>query len=369
MLRIKNCTLDEFEEILHTRKIICFGAGQKFYDLCKRFEMDKYLYCIIDNHAKADSLSIGDISIPVKTATEVQYDDSLKQCVIVISSLKYCESMISQLDEIPAFDEVECYIPDIMKADNYDMPQGNEKPIIPKIIHYFWFGSNEIPKEYQRNIDTWKKFCPDYEFKKWDESNYDITKNKYMLQAYEAKKWGFVPDYARLDVVNTYGGIYLDTDVEMLRNWDELLYYNMFFGFESSNLLRNHAAFGLGFGSRANNHILQEMMQDYDEAEFRNDDGTLNLIASPVYQTKILEKHGLITNGKTQSNNKFVAFSPEYLSPLNFCGYGKVTEKSFSIHQYAATWMDKKDISSRSISYNEYMWIDNRIHRQGGMEL
>lgn len=92
----------------------------------------------------------------------------------------------------------------------------SETPLIPKVIHYCWFSEKEIPEKYQKCIESWEKCCPDYEIKRWDESNYDISKNPYMKEAYEHQKWGFVPDYARLDILYHYGGIYIDTDVELV---------------------------------------------------------------------------------------------------------------------------------------------------------
>ena len=128
--------------------------------------------------------------------------------------------------------------------------------MIPKIIHYCWFGGNEIPENDKKCIESWKKYCPDYKIIRWDESNYDYKKNSYMREAYEAKKWGFVPDYARLDIIYNYGGIYLDTDVELLKSLDEILDCEGFFGFESENLVN----LGLGFGAVKGNEIIRDMM-------------------------------------------------------------------------------------------------------------
>ena len=105
--------------------------------------------------------------------------------------------------------------------------------MIPKVIHYCWFGKNELPEDAKRCIASWKKFCPDYEIIEWNETNYDVRKNKYMSDAYDEKKWAFVSDYARIDIIYNYGGIYLDTDVELLRPLDELLKDKMFCGWES----------------------------------------------------------------------------------------------------------------------------------------
>ena len=100
---------------------------------------------------------------------------------------------------------------------------------IPKKIHYCWVGGTAKPKSVQYCIDSWKKYCPDYEIIEWNEDNYDFSKNRYMKEAYDNKKWGFVPDYARLDIIYQHGGIYMDTDVEMVANLDDLLEYEGFF--------------------------------------------------------------------------------------------------------------------------------------------
>ena len=105
--------------------------------------------------------------------------------------------------------------------------------MIPKKIHYCWVGGNSKPPLVKKCIQSWKKYCPDYEIIEWNESNYDISKNIYMKQAYEAKKWAFVTDYMRLDIIYEHGGIYLDTDVELIKNIDDLLSNEAFAGIES----------------------------------------------------------------------------------------------------------------------------------------
>ena len=230
--------------------------------------------------------------------------------------------------------------------------------MIPKIIHYCWFGGKPIPDWAEKCIASWKKYCPDYKIIKWDESNYDVTKNTYMRQAYEQKKWGFVPDYARLDIINSYGGIYLDTDVELVRNIDNLLQYKLFCGFES----RRYVAFGLGFGSKKNHHILQEMMEEYDKTDFLNNDGKLNLLPSPAYQTKILLKNGLVCNGRTQHHDDYSVFSQEYFAPINAIGFGNITKNTYSIHQYAATWHDEENKKEKARILESVNYIKERIN-------
>ena len=135
---------------------------------------------------------------------------------------------------------------------------------IPKIIHYCWFGGGPISAESQKCMESWKKYCPDYKIMAWNEQNFDISTNRYAQQAYEAKKYAFVSDYVRLAVLYEYGGIYLDTDVELVRPLDELLELPGFMGFQTNN----EVATGLGFGARKGNSVVQALLRDYDALDF-----------------------------------------------------------------------------------------------------
>lgn len=162
-----------------------------------------------------------------------------------------------------------------------------------------------MPEYFKENIETWRRYCPDYEIIEWNEKNYDVSKNDYMYQAYQYNKWGFVPDYARLDIINTYGGIYLDTDVQILKPFDVLLQYGFFCGFENSSSVN----FGQGFGAVPNHPVIQDMLNQYEKLEFIQSDGSLNMIPSPIYQTEILEKWGLEKNGQIQQTEHYLVLS------------------------------------------------------------
>ena len=144
---------------------------------------------------------------------------------------------------------------------------------IPKIIHYCWFGGGPISAESQKCMESWKKYCPDYKIMAWNEQNFDISTNRYAQQAYEAKKYAFVSDYVRLAVLYEYGGIYLDTDVELVRPLDELLELPGFMGFQTNN----EVATGLGFGARKGNSVVQALLRDYDALDFLKADGSADL--------------------------------------------------------------------------------------------
>ncbi|MCI8627645.1 MAG: glycosyl transferase [Lachnospiraceae bacterium] len=207
--------------------------------------------------------------------------------------------------------------------------------MIPKKIHYFWVGDKPMPEKNKACAESWKKFCPDYEIIEWNESNYDFSVCTYMAQAYEAKMWAFVPDYARLDIIYREGGIYLDTDVELLKSLDSLLNCKAFLGFESQMFV----ALGLGFGAEPGNEILKQMRDLYHSLSFYKEDGTTNIVPSPFYTTELLKSYGLQLNGKYQSIQGIDIFPAEYFAPLCFTNNRlKITQNTYSIHWYHASW-------------------------------
>ena len=208
--------------------------------------------------------------------------------------------------------------------------------MIPKKIHYCWIGGNPLPKSAKKCIASWKKYCPDYEIIEWNETNYDFTKNQYMREALEAKKWGFVPDYARLDIIYQHGGIYLDTDVEIIKSFDPLLCNKGFAGFESEE----NVNFGQGFGAEPGNEVIKELMHSYEKLSFKNDDGSLNMIASPKLNTDALVELGLKQdNTRQELLDCFSIYPIEYFCPKAYLdGVIRKTDNTFSIHHFDATW-------------------------------
>lgn len=216
--------------------------------------------------------------------------------------------------------------------------------MIPKIIHYCWFGNKKIPLKFKKYIKSWKRHCPDYEIKLWNETNYDINKNNFLSDAAKAGKWAFVSDYARLDIIEQFGGIYLDTDVELIKNLDNLLNYQGFAGFECSDYVN----FGLGFGAEAHNPLVKEMKDFYTNSHFSED--FIKNYTCPIVQTKILMKHGLINNRYEQEIEGFHIFPTDYFCPMNYNQIlDNLTKNSYSIHHFAATWFSKKE-------HQKFMW-------------
>lgn len=214
---------------------------------------------------------------------------------------------------------------------------------IPKIIHYSWFGGGEIPEKNLKYIESWKKYCPDYEIKLWNEDNYDISKNLFMKQAYDNKKFAFVPDYARLDILYNYGGIYFDVDVEVIKNIDSLLEHKGFFGLGEAEG-KYYVSCGLGFGAEKNLPLLKELMTVYENNNFVLEDGTMNIKPSPIITNEILfEKRGLVFD-KNQFYNidDVIIYPTEYFDPKNYdTGKIKITDNTMTIHHYDGSWVDE----------------------------
>ena len=209
--------------------------------------------------------------------------------------------------------------------------------MIPKKIHYFWFGGNEKPKSVQKCINSWKKYCPDYEIIEWNETNFDIHCMPFVEQAYEAKKYAFVSDVARLMVVYEYGGIYMDTDVEVIKQLDDLLENRAYMSFENNENINT----GQGFGAEAGIPFFKEHIDVYRNWNFINDDGTYNQIGCPKVATDLFKTKGIFLDGSEQTVCDIHIYPAEYFNPYDSLT-GKLTKtpNTYSIHWYDASWSD-----------------------------
>ena len=236
--------------------------------------------------------------------------------------------------------------------------------MIPKKIHYCWFGKKTLPKDVKKCILSWEKYCPDYEFIKWDEKNFSIRKAPlYVREAYKYKKWAFVSDYVRLWCIYKYGGIYLDTDVELINTLDNLLGYSAFFGFECLHPNGNYdIATGLGFGSIKGNPILLSLLSDYQNIPFIKSDGSMDQLGCPRRNRHVFAEYGFELNNKTQVINNIIVLSSDYLCPITFYdSSSNFTENTISIHHFAGSWMKEKRSIKRVIkkilkSLKKYMF-------------
>lgn len=212
------------------------------------------------------------------------------------------------------------------------------KIMIPKIIHFCWFGGNPLPYEVKKCIASWRKFAPDYKIVKWDESNFDVNCHPFIKSAYEAKAWAFVSDYARLKIMFDHGGIYMDTDVELLKNIDFLLKNKAYVGVQQSYRLINT---GLGFGSEKNNPVIKQMLKKYDNLVFSLDKKAD--LACPKFNTEVLEEMGYKYTDKVCRLNDITVYPCEFFDPLAPGNSENLMScNTVSIHHYAASWYSFK---------------------------
>lgn len=211
--------------------------------------------------------------------------------------------------------------------------------MIPKIIHFVWFGKNPLPDLAVHCIDSWKKYCPDYEIMEWNEQSFDISSCLYAKEAYEAKKWAFVSDYVRLKVLYEYGGVYMDTDVELVDSLDGYLSEKAFCGFESD------ASIQTGIMACEKNHTLFKYLLDsYFERKFFREDGTYDQTTNVAIITEIMLQCGVHLNNKKQTVCDITVYPTEYFCPKDEAtGITNLTENTVCIHHFDGSWHDPKE--------------------------
>ena len=218
--------------------------------------------------------------------------------------------------------------------------------MIPKVIHYTWFGGKPLPREVRSCIDSWRTCCPDYEIVRWDEDSFDVDCHPFCRAAYANQKWAFVSDYARLKIIYEHGGIYLDTDVRLLRNLDGLLDSECWLGIEQSNKL---CATGLGFGAVAQNETILKLMSEYDHVVFSTE--KLSEIACPILNTRALQRMGYLYCDDVVDLGDALIFPPKFFDPIAPGSSTKnlMCSDTYSIHQYSNSWGSKNDVLRRKI--------------------
>jgi mannosyltransferase OCH1-like enzyme len=229
--------------------------------------------------------------------------------------------------------------------------------LIPKKIHYCWFGGNPMPNLMKKCIDSWKKYCPDYEIIEWNENNFNINYCDYVKEAYEAKKWAFVSDVARLYALVTQGGIYMDTDVEVLKPLDDLLLYDAFSGFEGEDRIPT----GL-MACRKGQPLFAELLHSYDNVHFLKFDGSHDVTTNVTRITNVCLKYGLILNNMKQTINGFTLFPKDYFCPKDYETENiKLTNNTYTIHHFNGSWLSEEDRLSNKLKKKYMVFMPRKI--------
>ena len=218
--------------------------------------------------------------------------------------------------------------------------------MIPKIIHYCWFGRNPLPKMAVKCIASWRKYLPDYEIKEWNEDIFDVNITSYTQEAYSAGKYAFVSDYARFWILYQYGGIYFDTDVEVIKPFDPIISKGAFMGREAGT--SGKVAPGLGLAVEPGHPLYKTFLDVYDKIHFVNKDGQLNLRTIVDIATDVLMMKGLILNDIVQEVSNVTIYPSCYFCPMDSTtGIVDITDDTFSIHWYNCSWIDHRTMRFR----------------------
>lgn len=349
---LRKCDMQTFSEYCRNKKIVCYGIGGEFERIIKNYDTyawEDRICWLVDSNPKrvGQAVRIKGKSITI-SSLEQFLDQDLTDVVLFITCLAYAE-VVEQLNQIPLLDQMECFLFHFMFALSEGEPiqiRHTDDMLIPPVIHYCWFGGKEMPDLYKQCIESWHRHCPDYEIKEWNETNCDIAETNFTKQAYEVGKYGFVPDYFRLKIIYENGGIYLDTDVEMLKNLDDLRYNHAFCGLE----FPGEAAFGLGFGAEKGYEVIHFLMQRYKSMNFVKRDETFDETISPVYQTEDLFRLGMKYGNCLQLVEGLTIYPIEVLSPQNInTGERCITEYSYTLHHYDGSWVGGEHLKRKRI--------------------
>ena len=359
-------------------QIVMFGAGAigqvTTPEILNDLELLSYVECYLDN----SEAKWGTFIEACGKSFEVKAPDYLESCAdstVILLNISRFPDVIRQLEGMSCTRNMKCFVMPMMLIHNFCSERSKGKviltdePLIPKKLHYMWLGRKPLPDNLKKCIGSWRKYCPDYEIIEWNEDNYDISKHPYMEQAYQAGAYGFVPDYARIDILYTEGGFYLDTDVEIQRSIDCLRYQRAFCGVEKWQIIN----FGGLSGSVKGNPMLKEFLDEREKIYFLNEDGTQNKNTCGFYDTRVALKHGYKINGESQTVGDINIYASDYFQPYDYMsGIINETENTYSVHWFSGGWLDEKMKKANEEAKKVYLQLYHKAlnsrNREGNTE-
>lgn len=368
-MKLRNGTFQEIARDIkeNNKKLVVYGAGMigtvftAWYIENNNLFPNLICYCDGDKRKQGTLVKIGDKKAPIENPDKLRH---LPENTVIFITNSNCYPIVNMMDEMPELDENDAYIIPILqvlatheKNETYEWNKDGE-PLIPKVINYCWFSRKPIPDNLKKCIDSWHKYCPDYEFVCWNEDNYDIGKVPYMREAYEKGKFGFVPDYVRLDVLYRYGGFYLDTDVELIKSLNVLRYLKAFVGVEKWGSINMG-----GLSGAISHHPVIKKMLDFRENEhFILPDGSLNQTTCGYYETTPLIQLGMKPNNTVQDISGMTIFSSDFFHPFDYMSAETtITENTYSIHYFSGSWLEKGCIEIRKKTQEQYQELLERM--------
>ncbi len=361
-MKLVNCSPRDFIKNYRDYRIIFFGAGSwlttvNYTDL---MELEPNFTYVVDNNPWGE-VTLGNRSLKVFLPSKLAEES---KCVVLITSPVYGYEMYTQLVNMDLPDDVICVsLPflsifnDTQKSNSDDFiekAKKENKTKIPKVIHSFWFSGDEKPDSYKKCVDTWYETLTDYEIKEWNQDNYDCNKNPFLKKAIECRAWAFASDYARLDVLQEHGGIYLDMDVEVFMPFDDLLGNEALLSF-SNNFQIDLAV----LGSMKNNPLIVQLLHLYENVQIPNTREEFVRFFQPTFVKPTLAQWGIRMNGESQIVKNATVFSHEFFMPQEyvlFFPYEKTTN-TYCNHLDNFGWsFSGENKREKKIRENRLLW-------------
>ncbi len=370
IMKLVKTSFQEFAEYVKKvqKRIVFWGAGVigrvLLPYICNQYDLDPKVIGYIDNNPSKQGQEIALASRKVKVYSDAVFRKlHASEYIIMITNGDFYP-VLRQLENIPEVQGAMVCIAPIIQLEERPAPylegiyKCSKEPLIPKIIHYCWFSGKPIPGNLQRCIDSWKEKCPDYEIICWSESNYDYKKYPYTRQALEAKRWGYVPDVVRMDILYEYGGFYLDTDVELIKSLEELRFQKGFCGREDWG----HVNFGGGSGCVKHLDIVGALLDFRKDVPFLLENGQYNLEASGYYETKPLMDRGLTITNRTEIVEELVVYASEFFHPYNYIsGKENITDQTVAIHHFSGSWLGEAGTRYRRETRERFQLIAGQM--------
>lgn len=337
--------MQQFVKQTKRKKFICFGASKMPQEMCEwysDYHLENQIEFVVDNDSKkwGKNIRLGKRDITIRGVDYLVKNHTEGLDILVTS--RYYYEIVEQLDSMSELDQVHCYIFPLFELEKHEFQiEERTADLIPRIIHYCWFGGGEKPLLNQKCIDSWKKHCPEYTIMEWTPDNCDMHINEYVEEAFfKCKQFGACADYFSVKRLYEYGGIYMDIDVELLQNIDVFLSNKAFASFDSTNGMIN---FGSGAGCAPKHPIMNHIREEYEDIHFLNGDGSRNDAANYVYQTMVLKEYGLKLDNSMQLLGDITIYPSECFCPYDMrTGITQITKNTYGIHHFNGSWWDEE---------------------------
>ena len=368
-MKLCNTSIKALANVIKTQNlhVVFWGAGtlmQTWIPWAFRENgiTDAALCCLDSNSTKwGTQISWGSRSLLVRSPEYLEKTDLHKTVILVVSS--YFAAIIDQLGKMVLPKELPCYIAPVMHITHPIsckpwQPNLDARLQIPKLIHYCWFGRQPLSEHAKKCIETWHMHCPGYEIREWNEDNYDISQNEYMQEAYESGCYGYVPDYARIDLLYRYGGFYFDVDVRLIQGLDDLRRLRGFTSFEEYPTIN----FGGGSGAIAGLSILQEVLDFRKHIHFLDGHGHKNRTSCGFYESLPLIKRGLQLDGTLQEIDGMTIFPSGYFHPKStITGQTNCTVQTIACHDFSWSWVSEARAQEQAETHCRFLEILKRM--------